>query len=553
MLIAILSLIAGFLSVLAPCVLPLLPIIIGGSFTGAENKKRPYIIIASLVFSLILFTILLKISTSLIGIDPRVWEYISGGIVVALGLTLLFPKLWDEIIGRLGLQAKSQQLLGSAGRQKNGTISAVFTGLALGPVFSSCSPMYAWVIATVLPESTSRGLVYLGMYSIGLAAALLGISVLGRRMIDKIKWLSDPHGAFQKTIAVLFIAVGLAVATGFYKDVQTYLVDKDFLNIKSLEEKLIPSDDESSQLKENQNMNDAEYFNVEPYDAPELVGLQDWINSEPQTLASLRGKVVLIDFWTYSCINCIRTLPFVQGWHDAYADDGLVILGLHAPEFAFEKVPENVRKAVIDRNVTYPVALDNDFATWNVYENRFWPAHYLIDKNGQVRRTHFGEGEYKETEQAIQDLLDEAGASDLGALTANDIRKPFAKGQTPETYIGSSRAERVTNEQLIKGAADYTLSPDQPLNTWSLGGRWDVQADYSKCIRDCELQFHYTAKEVYAVFSGDSKGIVTINGAQIQITSDDLYTLVKNDESREEIIKIGLSEGLSIHAFTFGS
>lgn len=381
MLIALLSLAAGFLSVLAPCVLPLLPIIIGGSFTGKEDKRRPYIITASLVFSLILFTLLLKASTSLIGIDPKVWSYVSGFIVIALGLVMLFPDAWDTIIGKAGLQAKSQQLLGKAGQKSNGVSSAVLTGLALGPVFSSCSPMYSWVIATVLPESTSKGLFYLGMYCIGLAAALLGISIFGRKMIDKIKWASNPHGIFQKSIAILFILVGLAVATGYDKKIQTFLVDKDFLNIKSLEIKLVPEDETTVQsTKPAPKIEGQEFFNVAPYDAPELQGLQEWINSDPLTLASLKGKVVLLDFWTYSCINCERTLPHLKNWYNTYKDDGFVILGIHAPEFAFEKVPKNVRKAVEDRNLTYPVALDNDFSTWRAYKNRFWPAHYLIDK-----------------------------------------------------------------------------------------------------------------------------------------------------------------------------
>jgi cytochrome c biogenesis protein CcdA len=240
MLLVILSLIAGFLSVLAPCVLPLLPIIIGGSLSGNDSKKRPYIIVISLVLSLILFTLLLKVSTVLIGLDPTVLNYISGGIVIALGLVLLFPLEWDKLIGKLGLQVKSQKLLGDAGKTNNRTLSAVLTGLALGPVFSSCSPMYAWIVATVLPGNYSAGIIYLAAYSTGLAIALLGIALLGKRMIDKIKWASNPHGLFQKVIAVLFILVGLAVATGFDKDVQAYLLEKDFLNIKNLEEKLVP-------------------------------------------------------------------------------------------------------------------------------------------------------------------------------------------------------------------------------------------------------------------------------------------------------------------------
>ncbi len=241
-LVAILSLVAGFLSVLAPCILPLLPIIIGGSFADKEDKKRPYIITASLVLSLIAFTLLLKASTSLIGIEPKVWSYLSGGIVIALGLAMLFPDFWDKIIIKIGLQSKSQKLLGEAGQAKNHNLSAILTGLALGPVFSSCSPMYAWVIATVLPENTTKGLIYLVMYCVGLAIALLGIALLGKRLLDKIGWLSDPRGLFQKSIAILFIIVGLVVATGYDKKIQSYLVEQDFINIKVLEESLVPED-----------------------------------------------------------------------------------------------------------------------------------------------------------------------------------------------------------------------------------------------------------------------------------------------------------------------
>ena len=242
MLIITLSLIAGFLSVLAPCILPLLPIIIGGSLSGNESKKRPYIIVGSLVLSLVLFTLLLKVSTALIGIDPQVWSYLSGGIVVVLGLVMLFPLHWDRFIGRIGIQAKSQKLLGDADKTNNGTLSAILTGLALGPVFSSCSPMYAWVVATVLPERFGVGFVYLLAYCLGLAIALFGIALLGNRLLKKITWASNPYGWFQRTIAVLFILVGLLVITGTDKDIQAYLVERDFLNLKTLEEKLVPED-----------------------------------------------------------------------------------------------------------------------------------------------------------------------------------------------------------------------------------------------------------------------------------------------------------------------
>ncbi len=238
----ILSFVAGILTVFAPCVLPLLPVIVGGSLRADANKKRPYIITASLVVSLILFTILLKASTALIGIDPKVWSYVSGGLVFVLGVVMLFPQVWDEIIGRSGIQAKSQELLGGAGRAKNGIISAILTGLALGPVFSSCSPTYSWVIATVLPRSTFAGMFFLGIYCAGVAIALLAVSLLGQKLLVRVKWATNPKGWFQRIIAILFILVGIFVITGTDKRLQTWLVERDLLNLIELEQKLVPED-----------------------------------------------------------------------------------------------------------------------------------------------------------------------------------------------------------------------------------------------------------------------------------------------------------------------
>lgn len=241
MILVLLTFLAGFLTVLAPCILPLLPIIVGGSVTE-NNKKRPYIVTASLVLSLIAFTFLLKASTVLIGVDPMVWQILSGSIVIALGLNMLFPKPWELFVSKVGLQAKTGKALGSAVQHKNSTASAVLTGVALGPVFSSCSPTYIWVLATVLPRSTLQGSFFLVVYCMGLALALLLVSLLGRKMIEKLKWAANPHGAFQKIVAVVFILVGIFVATGADKKVQTWLVERDVLNLIELETKLVPDE-----------------------------------------------------------------------------------------------------------------------------------------------------------------------------------------------------------------------------------------------------------------------------------------------------------------------
>lgn len=569
---ALLSYIAGLLTALAPCVLPLLPIILGGSLTGGKkDKRRPYIITASLVVSLIFFTLLLKASTILIGIDPHVWTIGSGVLVIILGLFMLFPDLWVRIIGNLGIEHKSQGLLAKAYTQKNGVISAILIGAALGPIFSSCSPTYAWVIATVLPSSTLLGMFYLTFYVVGVATALLAIALLGRKLLVRIKWASNPRGWFQRGIAVLFIIVGVFVATGWDKKVQTYLVEKDFLNVKSLEEKLVPSNNSSPKTNNDNSSNkEKEEFNVVGYDAPELNGIADWINSDPQTIAQLKGKVVLIDFWTYSCINCQRTQPYLNAWYEKYKDDGFVILGLHAPEFAFEKVTENVQKAVIDANIKYPVALDNDLATWRAFENNYWPAKYLIDKDGRVRYTHFGEGDYAETEETIQKLLKESGKNITKKIDADPSLNSANRDQTPETYLGYKRGERFANsDQFVADKpVEYSLLNNLEEHEWSLGGKWQINNESSQSLADgTRLGINFSGKEVYLVMSGPTGVLVNVSvtglsapgGAdvnaqnQVSINGARLYKIVNANQylSNENLI-LTFPAGVTINAFTFG-
>lgn len=567
---ALLSYVAGLLTALAPCVLPLLPIILGGSLAGEKKDKwRPYIITASLVVSLILFTLLLKASTVFIGIDPKVWTIGSGILVIILGFFMLFPDLWAQVIGKLGIEHRSQGLLGKAYKQENGVLSAILIGAALGPIFSSCSPTYAWVIATVLPSSTLLGMFYLTFYVLGVATALLAIALLGRKLLERIKWASDPKGWFQRGIAILFIIVGIFVATGLDKKVQTYLVEKDFLNIKLLEEKIVPESDSSTKTNSNSSTN-KEKFNVAAYDAPELKNIAAWINSDPQTIENLKGKVVLLDFWTYSCINCQRTQPYLNAWYDKYKDDGFVILGVHAPEFAFEKVTENVEKAVVDASIKYPVALDNSFATWQAYENRFWPAKYLIDKDGQVRYTHFGEGDYAETEETIQALLKESGQTVSDKIEANLSSGTSVRGQTPETYLGYERAERFANatQFVADKPVDYTLMDQLEEHEWSLGGQWQINDESSQSLSDgSKLRINFSAKEVYLVMSGapgtlvgvsvdslNSPGGVDVNAQnQVKIDGARLYKIVNADKyTAKKQLTLTIPTGVTVNAFTFG-
>lgn len=561
------SFIAGFLTVLAPCVLPLLPIIIGGSVSGnTADRTRPLIITASLAVSLLLFTLLLKATTVLIGIPPSVIVAASGIIIVALGLATLFPTVYARVIARSGVESRSQKLLGKGFSNRSHLIGPIITGAALGPVFSSCSPVYGYILATVLPVNFAQAMIYITSYILGLSVVLLLIGYFGQRFINRIKFASDPRGAFQRILGVIFIIVGLLVMTGYDKKLQTFVSEKTPFNFDKLSAQLIP--DRGPAIDEKA------VFNVEPYDAPELAGLQNWINSNPQTLAELRGKVVYVDFWTYSCINCIRNNPYIQSWYDRYQGDGFTVLGIHAPEFAFEKVPANVEKAVHDQKITYPVALDNDFTTWAAFENQYWPAGYLIDADGQVRRVHYGEGEYDQTEDAIRQLLMEKGTrvSDRRADGGSGM-VPVSDRETKETYLGFKRASNYAGSPALAAApqAVFTHPAQLGANMWSLGGNWETGQEKIVARGNSTLRFNFSAKEMYIVAaSANPQAItVTLDGKPIQSTDFSgqdvaagrvtvgeakLYRLVSFPRFEEgHVVELSVPAGVELNVFTFGS
>lgn len=560
------SLIAGALTVLAPCVLALLPIIIGGSVSGdTKDRKRPLIIVASLAVSLLVFTLLLKATTLLIDVPPQTFTYISGAIIVALGTLTLFPTIYARVIARLGIEQRAIGTLSKGYQNKNKYTGPIIIGAALGPVFSSCSPVYAYILATVLPVNFFEAMAYIIAYIIGLAAVLLPIGYFGQRFISKIKFASNPKGWFQRVIAVLFIVVGILIFTGYDKKFQTYVSTHTPFNFDSLSTKLLPDGRETNE----------DVLNVaEPYAAPEFVGLKDWINSKPLTMKDLKGKVVLVDFWTYSCINCIRNNPYLVDWYNTYKDKGFVVVGLHAPEFAFEKNVANVKKAAKDQGLPYPIALDNDFATWAAFQNRSWPAGYLIDADGKVRRIHEGEGEYKETEQAIRALLKENGAQ-LGntKITADTKGLPISSGQTPETYLGKVRASNFQNDKALAAAPTQTFTPATtlPKNFWTLGGTWEVGDKTIVARGNSTLRFHVAAKEVYLVMGSMSPAMVGVqlNGQPIStegaagsdvkqslvtVSEFRLYRLVDYGKFRSDgTIELTVPDGVELNAFTFGS
>ena len=312
---------------------------------------------------------------------------------------------------------------------------------------------------------------------------------------------------------------------------------------------------------------------------PPLDGATQWLNSEPLTADDLRGKVVLIDFWTYSCINCVRTVPYVRAWAEQYRDDGLVVIGVHTPEFAFEKSEGNVRAAIERMGIDYPVAMDNDYSIWRAFENRYWPAHYFIDAEGNIRYTHFGEGGYEHSERVIQQLLREAGQMVSGQLVdvraegveaAGDLRNV----DTRETYVGYGRAENFASPGGFLRDQAKAYEGGQPvLNDWVLNGRWTVTREHA-ALQDAggRLTMRFRARDLHLVMAPGEDGRpvrfrVTLDGEAPgraagvdidadgygQITEDALYQLIRQDRARERTFEIEfLDPGARVFAFTFG-
>jgi cytochrome c biogenesis protein CcdA/thiol-disulfide isomerase/thioredoxin len=562
--------IAGVLTVLAPCVLPLLPVIIGGSISGnTKDKRRPFLIAVSLAISLILFTLLLKASTLLINIPPQAITYFSGGIIVALGLATLFPSVYTLVTAKLGIEHRAQKLLGSGTKNRNQWLGPVITGAALGPVFSSCSPVYGYILATVLPAHFATAMAYIVSYVLGLALILLAVGYYGQRLTARLKFASNPRGAFQRGLGALFVIVGILIITGFGTKIQVWAANHAPLKFDTLSAKLIPKQSGGSKAT-----NDSKLYNVVAYKAPELTGIDSWINSNPLTVAQLKGKVVLIDFWTYTCINCIRSLPYVQGWYKQYEKDGFVVIGIEAPEFSYERIPSNVAAAVKQDGLNYPIAIDGNLATWNAYQNQYWPAEYLIDRDGNVRREHFGEGEYDQTEQAIRGLLAENSTTSLSSdlVAPSNSPVPSDRNQTPETYLGTDRAQTYVGSPQLgsQPTQTYSFAKDLSNSQWSLSGEWQVSGSNITAGVNAKLRIKVAAKNVYLVggstypnavgvsfnaqpISQTGNAGADVSNSQVIVQLANLYRIASFKKFTNGIIELDVPSDVNLNTFTFGN
>jgi cytochrome c biogenesis protein CcdA/thiol-disulfide isomerase/thioredoxin len=590
MLLFLISFIAGVLTVLAPCVLPLLPVIVGGSLAQG-NKWRTYTICISLGISVILFTLLLKASTVLINVPQTFWEWFSGGILILFGLVMVFPQIWDSL-GFVNIMNRSSNRLLATGYQRNSIWGDAIMGAALGPVFSSCSPTYFVILATVLPASFGVGLLDLIAYAVGLSGFLFIIAIAGQRLVDRLGVTIDPKGWFRRGIGILFIIIGLGIATGVEASLEAWLLDHGF-DVTIVEQHLLGASTANVNSPQNASTSTALMSPAEKalvfQKAPELTSINGYINTpgdKPITIGQYKNNdVVLIDFWTYSCINCQRTIPYLEAWYKKYSGDGLVIIGVSTPEFAFEHVYANVEAAVQQLGITYPVVLDNEYGTWNAFQNEYWPRDYLVDIDGYIVYDHAGEGDYDAAEAAIQKALIER-ASRLGlpapsfaatsTTPANNIAIDFNGVQSPETYFGSARNEYLGNGTQGQNGAQTLMLPavsKVSLNTLYLGGAWNFQDEYAQSqSANAQITYEYDSKNVYFVTaSGTGKPItikLTLDGkpldardrgadvnanSEATISADRLYDLVQGQSYGAHVLQITIENpGLQGYTFTFG-
>jgi cytochrome c biogenesis protein CcdA/thiol-disulfide isomerase/thioredoxin len=576
----ILAVVAGVLTVLSPCILPILPALLSAS-ASSGFRHRPFWIVLGLVISFTVFGAAFAVFGTFLGLSNEALRNIAMAILLFFGISLLWPRLWDRLGTRISALA---QKIPGADRPppKQGRGGALLVGGSLGLVWAPCAGPILGIIITfaAVQGEFGKSLLLLSGYSLGAAMPMLLIGYGGSRLYRKILPLGKWGEISHRVLGVITIATVVALFFNLDTLLLTHLPSNLFFS-GALEKRVaeIQPRGTAGEGTGGRAVTASTADSSLPVlgKMPEFAKIASWINSPPLTSGRLRGKVVLVDFWTYSCINCIRTLPYVTSWYDKYRNDGFVVVGVHTPEFAFEKDEGNVRKAVARYGIRYPVALDNFYGTWKAYGNRYWPAHYLFDAEGRLREVHSGEGKYEETERAIQSLLIEAKR--LRAPVEPDRRASsvdFSRIDSPETYVGYARARNFASPQRTSTdrAEYYTAPASLGLNDWALRGTWKIMGESAELeTPGGGVRFHFKAPKLNLVMSGngaevkatvlldgkpvpaDARGADTRPGGRLEVGAPRLYNLVSLParDRRDHVFEIDFEDaGVELYAFTFG-
>jgi cytochrome c biogenesis protein CcdA/thiol-disulfide isomerase/thioredoxin len=559
---------AGIGTALSPCILPVLPIALSAGATG--GKRRPLGIVVGLALSFTFATIALVYLIDALGLPNDLLRNVAIGGLIAFGVVLIIPALSDR------LEAWVSRVVRLNPKQREGGFgSGLLVGLSLGFVYAPCAgPILGGVITGAASQSFTADRLFTALfYGLGSAVALYVLMLGGRRLTSR---LVKRSGRVQQVLGAVMVVMAVGLLANLDIRFQTAIAGDlpDFLvnGVSGQFEKSVAKDRRKSQPATAPRQKDGSLPVL--FEAPPIQGTQKWFNTPggaALSLAELRKqkRVVLIDFWTYTCINCIRTLPELKAWDKKYRADGLTIIGVHTPEFPFEKDAGNVRSAIAQNGLEYPVVQDNEYRTWQAYDNHYWPAKYLIDAKGQVRYTHFGEGEYDTTEKHIRALLEERGAGDLGDMSEADVEKPSGL-TTPETYLGSARAEGYENGQIRDGVHDYgTGKPDLLPNQFAYRGMWGISPDGAVAGRRASLHANFRAQKVFLVLGSkkrrrtmqvllDGRPIRAadagddVRGGKVEVGAQRLYRLVSLDRPGDHMLELRPEAGTQGYAFTFG-
>jgi len=604
--------VSGVITILSPCILPVLPIVLSGSVGG--GKARPFGVLVGFVVSFTAFTLALSAIVQALGIPVDALRIAAVVLIVLFGLVMLVPWLRDRfelLASRIARRSGSSPVIlapagsgpgasaGGAAPRRRGFWSGVVVGLSLGLIWTPCvGPIMASVISLALTQHVDGGSVFITLaYTLGTSIPMLGVMLGGRALLNRVPLLTRHAAGIQKGFGVLMIAVGVAIGLGWDRQFQTFVLRAlpGYGTGLTAIEQAAPV---KSALKSRSPAAGAAALNASagvfkaPESAPGNGMLGDfgaapgfvtngtWFNTEglsaapgqtsqggsmPLSLDALRGKVVVVDFWTYSCVNCVRTIPYLRAWYSAYRDKGLVIVGVHTPEFEFEKNPANVARAIHELGVTWPVVQDNDYAEWTAWANQYWPAHYFIDAKGRVRYFHYGEGEYDVSEKVIQQLLKEAGANVGGIVSKPDL---MLETNTPETYLGYDRARGFASAvaPVADAPADYKPARPPANGEWNLDGRWTITPQYVEPSASGSLQLGFDAKNVFLVIEPLDRGgsiSVYVDGSQAADTADvrggalapresRMYHLVGLGAPGPHVLRLDVKGRLRLFAFTFG-
>ena len=593
MILFVLSYVGGVLTIISPCILPVLPFVFARADQPFARSGLPMLLGMAATFALV--ATLAAVGG---GWAVQANEYgrtIAIVVLAVLGVTLLFPALADRLTRPLVAAGARLSQSADSGGQARTVLPSFLLGIATGLLWAPCAGPILGLILTgaALNGANVQTSLLLLAYAAG-AATSLGVALLiGGRVFAAMKrslgvseWIRRGLGA---AVLVGVAAIALGADTGF-------LTQASLASTAGLEQGLLDKFGKEAKpggsmaMAGGPSMAMAAKPPADPTGPlsvegglPPLDGAVEWLNSPPLTKEGLRGKVVLIDFWTYSCINCLRAIPYVRAWAEKYKDQGLVVIGIHTPEFAFERNVDNVKRAVRDLKIGYPVAIDSNFALWRAFDNQYWPAHYFIDSEGRIRHHHFGEGQYAESEHVIQQLLAETGkttdiAKGVVAVTAAGAEAAADTGnvKSPETYIGFMRAENFSSPGGIVQDVDhvYTLPTDLRLNQWALGGTWKIEDE--RAILGAAgggIAFRFHARDLHLVLGagddgkpvrfrvlidgqkpGEDHGVDIDANGEGTVTSQRLYQLVRQRGSvRERTFEIQfLDPGVQAFAFTFG-